>query len=138
MGFKVFKLDSSNLTKWNPDYDNLEDSLLSSADNIISERSDLDLVYEVMLKYGIDLSVPVDEIEIDDKKVYNVGFGALFVCLDDNLTVSIADELVDLIKDSDSSITRVVFKDNGFVSDSDKANVKETLSANNVDEFITI
>ncbi len=138
VGFKVFKLDSSNLTKWNPDYDNLEDSLISNADNIISDRSDLDLVYEVMLKYGIDLSIPVDEIEIDDKKVYNVGFGALFVCLDDNLTVNIADELVDLIKDADSSVTRVVFKDNGFASDSDKTNVKETLRASNVNEFITI
>ena len=138
IGFKVFKLDSSNLTKWNPDYDNLEDSLLSSANNIISGRSELDLVYEVMLKYGIDLSVPVDEIEVAGKKVFNVGFGALFVCLDDDLTVGIADGLVGLIKDSDSSVTRVVFKDNGFASDSDKANVKETLSANNVDEFITI
>ncbi len=138
IGFKVFKLDSSNLTKWNPDYDNLEDSLISCEDNIVSGRSELDLVYEVMLKYGIDLSVPVDEIEVDGKKVFNVGFGALFVCLDDNLTVSIVDELVDLIKDSDSSVTRVVFKDNGFASDSDKANVKETLRANNVNEFITI
>ena len=138
VGFKVFKLDSSNLTKWNPDYDNLEDSLISSEDNIISGRSELDLVYEIMLKYGINLSVPVEETEVAGKKMFNVGFGALFVCLDDNLTVNIADELVDLINDSDSSVTRVVFKDNGFASDSDKANVKETLRANNVDEFITI
>ena len=62
IGFKVFKLDSSNLEKWDPDFDNLEQTLLSFQDNVKSDRCDLDLVYEVMLKYGLDLTLPVEKI----------------------------------------------------------------------------
>lgn len=138
IGFKVFKLDSSNLTKWNSDYDNLEDSLISNADNIIPNRVELDLVYEIMLKYGIDLSVPVEEKEVNDKKIYSVGFGALLICLDNNVTSELAKDIIKVKKDLGSEVTRVVFKDNGFKSDSDKTNIKETLRANNIDEFITI
>ncbi|WP_040682585.1 site-specific DNA-methyltransferase [Methanobrevibacter boviskoreani] len=136
IGFKVFKLDSSNLEKWDPDFDNLEQTLLSSQDNIKSDRCDLDLVYEVMLKYGLDLTLPVEKIDLSDNLVYSVGFGALLICLDDNITSDIAGDIIELQKDSE--VTRVVFKDNGFASDSDKTNIKETLRTNGIEEFITI
>ena len=58
VGFKVFKLDSSNLEKWDPDYDNLEQTLLTNKENIKPDRTELDLIYEIMIKYGIDLSLP--------------------------------------------------------------------------------
>ena len=54
IGFKVFKLDSSNIMKWNPDYNNLKNNLLAQTDNLVDGRNNLDLVYEIMLKYGID------------------------------------------------------------------------------------
>ena len=136
IGFKVFKLDSSNLEKWDPDFDNLEQTLLSFQDNVKSDRCDLDLVYEVMLKYGLDLTLPVEKIELSNNLVYSVGFNALLICLDDNVTSGIANEIVDLQKDSE--VIRVVFKDNGFASDSDKTNIKETLKNNGIEEFITI
>ncbi|WP_040682583.1 site-specific DNA-methyltransferase [Methanobrevibacter boviskoreani] len=136
IGFKVFKLDSSNLEKWDPDFDNLEQTLLSFQDNVKSDRCDLDLVYEVMLKYGLDLTLSVEKIELSNNLVYSVGFGALLICLDDNVTSGIANEIVDLQKDSE--VIRVVFKDNGFASDSDKTNIKETLRTNGIEEFITI
>ncbi|MDR3222712.1 MAG: site-specific DNA-methyltransferase, partial [Methanobrevibacter sp.] len=50
VGFKVFKLDSSNLNKWNPDYENIEQTILNSPDNIVPGRIELDLVYEIILK----------------------------------------------------------------------------------------
>ncbi|MDR2623124.1 MAG: hypothetical protein LBC39_00930 [Methanobrevibacter sp.] len=138
VGFKVFKLDSSNLNKWNPDYNNLEQTLIDTTNNFVDDRSELDLVYEIMFKYGIDLTFPVGEYEIADKKVYSIGFGALLICLDDNITKEIAIPLVEKIKELSPVISKVVFKDNGFASDSDKTNIKETLKANNVNEFITI
>ena len=131
IGFKVFKLDSSNLKKWDPDYNNLEQILLTNEENIKLHRTELDLIYEIMLKYGIDLTLPIEKIN----NIYSIGYGALLICLDDNITKEIAEEIIKLKSDN---ITRVVFKESGFKSDADKTNIKETLRINNIDEFITI
>ena len=130
IGFKVFKLDSSNLEKWDPDYNNVQQSL--TIDNIKSDRTNEDLVYEIMLKYGIDLTLPIEEIN----NIYSVGFGALVICLDNNITKEITGEIIKLTKNASTS--RVVFKDSGFKSDADKTNIKEILRTNNIKEFITI
>jgi len=50
----VFKLDTSNIRKWQPDYDNLEQSLMDYVDNFVEGRTEFDVVYEIMLKYGLD------------------------------------------------------------------------------------
>ena len=136
IGFKVFKLDSSNLEKWDPDYNNLEQTLLTSQDNIKQDRTQEDLIYEIMLKYGIDLTLPIEKYENNTTTIYSVGFGTLLICLDNNITKEIASEILKLTEDAE--ISRVVFKDNGFASDSDKTNIKEILKTNNIDEFITI
>ena len=136
IGFKVFKLDSSNLEKWDPDYNNLEQTLLTAQDNIKADRTQEDLIYEIMLKYGIDLTLPIEKHETQKNTIYSIGFGVLVICLDNNITKEITNEILDITEDLDES--RVVFKDNGFASDSDKTNIKEILKTNNVNEFITI
>jgi len=138
IGFKVFKLDSSNLSKWDPEQSNLEQSLLDSVENLVPGRNELDLVYEIMLKYGIDLTLPIEEYPIQDKKFYSIGFGALIICLDDNLTSDLAYEIIKIKDELTPEVMRVVFKDNGFASDSDKTNIKETLKTNRIEEFVTI
>ena len=130
IGFKVFKLDSSNLEKWDPDYNDIQQSL--TVDQIKKDRLNDDLIYEIMLKYGVDLIWP---IETDDN-IYSIGYGALIICLDDHITTAIAKKVLELSKKS--SVSRVVFKDSGFATDSDKTNIKEILKVNNIDEFITI
>lgn len=130
IGFKVFKLDSSNLEKWEPDYNNIQQSL--TVDQIKKDRTNEDLIYEIMLKYGIDLKYPIEQ----KNNIYSIGFGALVICLDDNITKDIADEILKFT--DSSSISRVVFKDSGFKSDADKTNVKQILNDNQIDEFITI
>ena len=135
IGFKVFKLDSSNLNKWDPDYDNLEQTLLVSQDNIKDGRTQEDLIYEIMLKYGIDLTLPIEEYDAGENKIYSIGFGALLICLDNKITKDIADSIIELASED---VSRVVFKDNGFASDADKTNIKETLRTHGIDEFITI
>lgn len=130
VGFKVFKLDSSNLEKWEPDYNNIQQSLL--VDEIKKDRTNEDIVYEIMLKYGIDLTLPIEQ----HNDIYSIGFGALIVCLSDNITIEITNAILEISKKS--SVSRVVFKDSGFASDADKTNIKEILKTNNVDEFITI
>ena len=131
IGFKVFKLDSSNLEKWDPDYNNLEQTLLTNKENIKPDRTELDLIYEIMIKYGVDLTLPIEKLN----SIYSIGYGALLICLEDNITKEITEEIIKLKSDN---ITRVVFKDSGFKSDADKTNIKETLRINNIDEFITI
>ena len=136
IGFKVFKLDSSNLEKWDPDFDDLEQTLLVAQDNIKEDRTQEDLIYEILLKYGIDLTLPIEEYDTGENKIYSIGFGALLICLDNKITKDITDSIIELSKDSE--LTRVVFKDNGFASDADKTNIKETLRINYIEEFITI
>ena len=130
IGFKVFKLDSSNLEKWDPDYKDIQQSL--TIDNIKEGRTNEDLVYDIMLKYGIDLTYPIEE----HGNIYSIGFGALIICLDDNITKDISNKIIKLT--NNSSTSRVVFKDSGFKSDADKTNIKEILKTNNIEEFITI
>ena len=114
IGFKVLKLDSSNIKSWDSDFENLETNLLDSVENIKSDRNEEDLLYEILLKYGLDLTLPIEEKEVNGKKLYNIGFGALIICLDSNISIDITDEIIAIKKEYDSEITRVVFKDSGF------------------------
>lgn len=140
IGFKVFKLDNSNLKKWNPDFDNLELTLDDMINNYVPDRTEEDVVYEFMLKMGLDLSYPIDVTEIGGKKVYSIGFGALMMCLDDNITVSVAEGMVKMYKEQAPETWKVVFKDNGFADDCTKANVKLTLIQAGLEEdaFTTV
>jgi adenine-specific DNA-methyltransferase len=138
IGFKVFKLDSGNLKKWDIDYNNPQKSLYDNVDNIKEDRDEFDLLYEILLKYGVDLTLPLEEFLINNKKIYSIGYGSLLICLDDNITKEIANEIIKLKEELSPETVRVVFKDNGFKSDSDKTNIKETLRTNGIDEFVTI
>ena len=140
IGFKVFKLDSSNLKKWQPDYDDLEKTLLDSIENYVEGRSELDVVYEIILKMGLDLTYPVDELDVNGRKIYSVAFGALMICLDDHITKEIADGMISLYQEYQPELWKVVFKDNGFENDSAKTNIKEQFKAAGLEEdaFTTI
>lgn len=137
-GFKVFKLDSSNIKKWNPDYNNLEVTFDDMVNNFVEGRSEEDILYEVMLKFGINLTYPVEEYDIGENKVYSIGFGALFACFDDDITLEVAEGIIKLKKELSPEITRVVFKDNGFKNDSIKKNVELTLKRNNIEDVMSI
>lgn len=138
IGFKVFKLDTSNIKPWNPDYDNLEMTLEDSIDNFVPDRTEEDIVYEIMLKYGIDLTYPVETKEVDGKKIFSIGVGALLVCLDDEITLDAVNQIVKLKEELSPETCRVVFKDNGFKSDSVKTNAVEILKRNNIEDIMSI
>ena len=138
VGFKVFKLDTSNIKKWNPDFDNLEDSFVDSINNLVDGRSELDLVYEIMLKYGLDLTYPVEELSYGDKKIYSIGFGMLVICVAEDVSKDIADFIVEYKKQNNIEEMRTVFKDGCFKDDSTQMSIKETLKSAGIEEFITI
>ncbi|AZL54404.1 site-specific DNA-methyltransferase [Aliarcobacter skirrowii] len=138
IGFKVLKLDSSNIKSWDSDFENLETNLLDAVENIKSDRNEEDLLYEILLKYGLDLTLPIDEKEVNGKKLYNIGFGALIICLDSNISIDITDEIIAIKKEYDSEITRVVFKDSGFKNATEKTNIIKTLNQNGIDEVVSV
>lgn len=140
IGFKVFKLDSSNLKQWQPDYDDLEATLFDSIGNYVDGRSELDVVYEIMLKMGMELTWPLETHTIGGKNVYEIGMGALMICLDDHITTEVAEGMAALYKELAPETWRVVFKDNGFADDSAKVNIKEILKTAGLEEdaFTTV
>ena len=139
IGFKVFKLDSSNIKKWNPEASNIEQALFDSINNFVDGRTEEDALYEIILKNGLPLTVPVEELEIKGKKVYSIGMGALIVCLDNNITIEVADEIANIGTEfEDKSQVTVVFKDNGFANDSVKTNIKETIRGYGIGKFVTV
>lgn len=86
-GFKVFKLDTSNLVKWDStpteDAEELTQRMSLLKETIKPDRNDLDMVYETMLKLGIPLDYKVTEVEVNDKKAYSIGEDCLvLICLD--------------------------------------------------------
>lgn len=139
-GFKVFKLDNSNLKKWQPKED-LEASILDYIGNFIEDgRTELDVVYEIMLKMGLDLNYPIETIRMENGDFYSVGYGALMICLADKISEEVAKQMVALHDELQPAIWKVVFKDNGFSSDSSKTNIKEILKCAGLAEeaFTTI
>ena len=65
LGFRVFKLDTSNIRAWEPNPDDLEGTLLENIDHIKSDRSEEDILYELLLKLGLDLCIPIETRTID-------------------------------------------------------------------------
>ena len=136
----MFKLDSTNLIKWNPDRENLEASLLGYVDNLEPGRTEEDLLYEVMLKMGADLTWPIETHKVGTQTIYSVGFGALMVCLSDRITTEVADAMARLKEQLKPETWKVVFKDSGFADDMAKTNIKETLKCAGLpeDAFTTL
>jgi len=140
IGFKVFKLDSSNLQKWQPQPEDLLASLQESMDNFLPDRTNLDVVYEIALKLGLDLSYEVEEREADGQTIYIIGAGALMICLASPISMETAEALLKLHEEYEPETWQVVFRDTGFLSDQEKTNIKETLKGAGLDEdaFISI
>lgn len=138
IGFKVFKLDTSNIKKWNGNADTIESEIQGSIFNYEVGRSELDVVYEIMLKCGLDLTYPIEEINVNGKILYSIGAGAMFVCMDNDITQDIADKIVEIKDEHDIVEPVTVFKDNGFTTDSNKTNIKETLRVAGIKDFITV
>jgi adenine-specific DNA-methyltransferase len=137
IGFRSFKLDSSNLNAWDGDPENLEKTLFNASNNIKEGRSENDVLYEILLKFGLDLTQPIDKKTIATKTVYTIGAGTLFICLGDDLTTDIAEGIGKWKNELQPVITKVIFKDNGF-SDVEKTNCMQILKRFGIEEVNTI
>lgn len=129
IGFKVFKLDSSNLKKWDntptKDVDVIQDRIQTSMDYIKEDRTELDLVYEVMLKYGIDLTLPITKTQNDKAYIIEAPEYKLLVCTYPNLTIE------DIEDFANESVGTYLFADRCFNTDNLLVNAEEILKSRN-------
>ena len=133
IGFKVFELEKSNLKKWNTEPEDLVTMLGTIQDNLESGSTEDDLVYEIMLKQGLELTLPIEKFVEDDANIYKIAFGSLFIVLGKNITSDAAKKIVEYIKDEELENVAVVLQDTGFANDSEKLNSIEILNAGGVD-----
>ncbi|MES1933688.1 DNA methylase N-4/N-6 [Salinisphaera shabanensis T35B1] len=133
-GIKVFRLDTSNLIPWNPTPEELNNSLFRGVDNIRLDRSEQDVLSELLLKYGLDLAEPIEEREINGKALHIIGAGALVVCLADAVDLELVNGIAALKAELAPEVMRVVFKDNGFANDVVKTNAVQILRQAGVED----
>jgi adenine-specific DNA-methyltransferase len=131
-GFRVFKLDSSNIRAWEPNRDDLPKTLQESIEHLKINRSEEDILFELLLKLGLDLAIPFEQKEIAGKTVYNIGAGTLFVCLADMIAAADVEPLalgtVAWHKElAPAGETSIVFRDSAFADDVAKTNLTAIL-----------
>lgn len=121
-GFRVYRLDESNMQDvYYKPQEYQQANLDLFADNVKTDRNADDLLAQVMLDWGLPLSLPIEQANIKDKQVFKVAGNSLFACfdkgIDENFTKEIAKE----------TPLRIVFRDSGFKDDTAKVNVKQLL-----------
>lgn len=119
-GFRVLKVDSSNMNEvfYTPDAVT-QKTLMEDVSSIRYDRSGEDLLFQVLLDWGVDLSLSIRRENIQGKNVYFVDENALVACFDKGITEELVQKLAEFHP------LRVVFRDDGFASDAVKINVDQ-------------
>ena len=120
IGFRVLKLDESNMTDvyYSPD-EYSQDLLARMESNIKTDRNDLDLLFSCLLEWGLPLSLPYSSEKIEGYTVHNYNNGDLIACFEENIPDSVIKEI------ANKQPLRAVFRDSSFVNSPAKINVGE-------------
>ena len=133
LGFRVFKLDSSNIREWEADRENLVATLEQHAEHLKTDRTEADILYELLLKFGLDLTVHIDQKTIVGKTVHSIGNGVLLVCLTERITRDEVEPLAQGIIVWHKALAPVgaticMFRDSSFADDVVKTNLAAILN----------
>lgn len=125
-GFKTFEVASSNFNMWQNDARN-DTTLTFDSENIVSGRTNEDILYEVLIKKGLDLSLNVEQMAVkNDGLLFDVAMGALFVVTGQNVSREVANEIVKLRQTYEKEglliVSNVVLIDSSFISAEEKLN----------------
>ena len=120
IGFRVFKCDESNYKNvaFAP-IDYSQETLELFVDNIKGDRTDLDLLFDCMLRWGITLDLPMTSTKVDGCKIHNVNEGALVACFEGKVTEKVIDAICAM------EPNKVVFRDSSFEEAAQKMNLFE-------------
>lgn len=132
-GLRVFKLSTSNIRAWNPTPKDVTADLLAHEDHLIEGRSESDILYELLLKLGLDLCVPIEQQQIAGKTVHSIGGGVLLACLAERITRDQVEDLAQGIvvwhkAQAPASDSTCVFRDSAFADDIAKTNLAAILN----------
>ena len=132
LGFRVFKLASSNIRAWEPNRDDLPKTLEESIDHLKTDRTEQDILFELLLKLGLDLTVPMEHKTIAGKVVNSIGAGTLLACMAEKLATPEVEPLALGIVAwhktlSPAGDTTIVFRDSAFADDVAKTNLTAIL-----------
>lgn len=136
-GFRVYKLDNSNIRTWVPNSENIVTTLFDNQDHLLEGRTESDVLYELLLKLGLDLCVPIEKKSIAGKDVSSVGSGVLMACLAEQITNNQVDALAKGIVDWHKELapagdTTCVFRDSAFADDVAKTNMAAILEQHGI------
>ncbi|MHA7830193.1 MAG: site-specific DNA-methyltransferase [Flagellimonas sp.] len=121
-GFRVYRLDESNMEDvYYKPQEYSQDKLDLFADNVKADRTPDDLLAQVMLDWGLPLSLKIEQANINGKKLFKVAENSLYACFDDDIDEAFAKAI------AEEQPLRIVFKDSGFKDDTAKTNVKQLL-----------
>ncbi len=137
VGFRTFKLDTSNIRAWNPSPDDLERTLFDHQEHILPGRTEADILTELLLKLGLDLCVPIEQQPIAGKTVHSIGGGVLLACLAEHIEREEVEALAQgiiawhkaLAPAGDSTC---VFRDSAFADDVAKTNLAAILNQSGI------
>lgn len=137
LGFRVFKLDTSNIRAWNPNRDNLAQTLLDHEEHILTGRDENDIVYELLLKLGLDLCVTMLAHNFSGKTVSAIGGGVLMTCLAEEILATDVEVLAQGIVAWHKELapvgdTTCVFRDSAFENDVAKTNLAAILEQHGI------
>ena len=132
LGFRVFKLANSNIRAWEPDRKKLRETLEASVEHLRADRTEQDILFELLLKLGLDLTVPIVARAIEGKTVHSIGGGVLLVCLADSITQTEAEPVALGVvawhkEQAPVGESTVVFRDSAFADDVAKTNLAAIL-----------
>ncbi len=139
LGFKVFKLAKSNFNVWNSSLQKepeaIQTALEIHTEHINPEATQEAILFELLLKSGFSLTTPIDQLTIEEKKVFSIAEGELLICLEDELTHELLKGIAEL------KPSRVICLDKSFKGDNAdalKTNAVQIMKSKGVVNFRTV
>ena len=137
LGFRVFNLASSNIRAWEPDREKLAETLEASIEHLKTDRTEQDILFELLLKLGLDLCVPIERKKVEGgmkkaHEIHSIGGGSLLVCLSPAIPQADVEPLALGLVEWHKALkpageTTVVFRDSAFADDVAKTNLTAIL-----------
>jgi adenine-specific DNA-methyltransferase len=143
LGFRVLKLASSNILEWDPDRDKIAETLEASIEHLKTDRTEQDILFELLLKLGLDLCVPIETKKVGGSAnqahdLHSIGGGSLMVCLSQSIPQADVEPLALALVAWHQELkpagdTTVVFRDSAFADDVAKSNITAILQQHGIE-----
>lgn len=144
IGFKTFKVDSSNFNEWDTSYEAMKKSVLDSSNGEFttykSDRSELDLVYEIILKEGMLLTEIVEEVKVGEDSIYKIADGLIYIFLG-KLNNNTIEEIINMKKEAQELIgidNPTIILNETYLDTEIKSNAKKNFEANGIINIKTL